>query len=470
MAQPSTTIPLADLVRLPDVPWTVERDGVRAWLMIAVGSLVLAGLLASTLVIGRVPGLSALFGDPGLFRRCLVVHVDLSIVVWFYAFAGALYCTLPSRRPSPRLARAGVGLAIGGVLMLLAGAGARGAAPVLANYVPVVEHPVFLGGLVCFAAGLAVTVLRPALSPALELRHGPIALPEAARPALRAVAIAILLALMTFGAAWLVTPTNLSPEGYWEVVMWGGGHVLQFASVAAMLAVWITLTVSIAGESPLSRRASGALFGLFVAPLFVAPLLALRGTGDGTYLRGFTRLMELGIFPVVTVVLVACARTLVRARRAGRARLGDPRLVGLVTSAVLTVVGFCLGAIIDGSNTVIPAHYHASIGAVTVAFMTVTYVLLAPLGMRIEGRRRRWLAAWQPLVFGVGQTMFAAGFAIAGAHGMMRKTYAAQQHIQSSGQELGMLVMGIGGLIAVAGGVLYLWLVVGAWRRRQRGQ
>jgi cytochrome c oxidase subunit 1 len=446
-----------------DLAW--QRVGARRWLGVAVGSLVLAGALASLLVVGRAPGLDRLFSDPLFFRRALVVHVDLSLVVWFLSFVAALYHLIPTRRRTPWRGRLGLGAAIAGIAMLVLAAG-MGGAPVLCNYVPVLDHPLFIAGLITFAVGLALTILQPMLSPADELAAGPVQLPAAARPGLRAAGLAVLLAMATFTAAWRTTPGDLPTEAYWELVMWGGGHVLQFASVAAMLAVWIMLLEPVCGQPVVSRRVAGGLFGLLLAPLLVAPLLAVPDTTASIYRLGFTRLMELGIFPVVLTFLVLCVRALVQARRAGRLvrPLADPRFVGFTASATLTVIGFGLGGLIDGSNTLVPGHYHASIGAVTVSFVTVAYTLLEPLGMRL-GRRGLRLSRLQPVLFGAGQTVFAIGFAIAGAHGMGRKTYAAEQADHGM-QTVGLVVMSVGGLVAVAGGLLFLALIAGAWRRR----
>jgi len=81
----------------------VDRAGVtaaRGWFLLAIGSLVLAGLLSLMLVIGRLPFLGWLFTDPLFFKRALVVHVDLAIVVWFQAGTLAfLGLALGSRLP-----------------------------------------------------------------------------------------------------------------------------------------------------------------------------------------------------------------------------------------------------------------------------------------------------------------------------------------------------------------------------------
>jgi hypothetical protein len=436
---------------------TIEADrrAARAWLALAVGSLVLAGLFAIFVAFARVPPLDRIAGDPLVFRRLLVVHVDLALVVWFYAFLAGLFFIIPGARPNT-ISRHGVAVAFVGVVVLVAGAVVPGAEPLLANYVPLIDHPLFAGGLVLVAAGVALTFLDGRLLPRHEIEVGWFEAPACARVALRGAAIAFLVALITFGAGLRATPAGLERQTHFELAFWGGGHVLQLANVAGMLAVWLILVGRATDRAPLSRSFATALFALLVLPALAGPLLAARGTARAGTRDGFTWMMELGIFPIVLVVLGACVRTLVRAR----VGLGDRRVRAFAASATLALVGFALGAAIDGSNTVVPAHYHASIGAVTVAYMGASY-LLVPVA-------ERRLAAWQPLLFGAGQTVFAVGFAIAGAHGMARKTFGAEQHARTPAQTVGLVVMGVGGLVAVAGGVLFLYVLVKALARARR--
>ena len=110
----------------------------------------------------------------------------------------------------------------------------------------------------------------------------------------------------------------------------------------------------------------------------------------------------------------------------------------------------------------VPAHYHASIGAVTAAFMAFTYPLLSALGA--PGGRFRSAGTWQPALYGAGQMVFAAGFGIAGSAGMGRKTYGNEQHARGLVETIGLGVMGAGGLVAIAGGVLFLAIAINAWR------
>src|SRR5262249_4309832 len=156
------------------------------------------------------------------------------------------------------------------------------------------------------------------------------------------------------------------------------------------------------------------------------------------------------------ILLVICLRRLWQAWSSGtlgKADLSNARLIGFVASAALTVTGFLLGSAIRSSTTMIPAHYHASIGAVTVAYMAVTYLMLKPLGFPLQRLWQQRLIPWQLCLFGAGQVIFAIGFGFGGVHGLSRKAYSTEQHIRSLGELIGLGVMGVGGMVAVAGGL-----------------
>lgn len=448
-------------------------DPARRMLQLAVGSLIIAGCLALLLVGGRIPGIAEAIGDPLFFKRCLVVHVDLALVVWFAALAGTLFALLPATAREQRIFKFGTIVAVVGVGLMMSGALARGAAPVLSNYVPVIAHPRFVVGIAFFFTGMLGCFLDGRLfgstPPARhsQMTISPLWVPPEVAAGLKTSALAYLVAMVTLVASWISTPASLDERSYYELVFWGGGHVLQVANVSAMLSVWLWLLASLLGRPVMKPMTAWYLFALLLAPHLIAPVLARSGTLSTDYHHGFTRLMQFGIAPVVLIVLGLCGRALHQAfaeERLTRRAWGDPRLVGFLLSAVMTVGGFALGAVIRSSNTMIPGHYHAAIGAVTMAFMAVTYQLLQPLGFRFELARFPRLVPVQLACFGLGQVIFALGFGWAGLNGAGRKAYASEQHVRSASEYAGLIVMGVGGVIAVVGGLLFLGLVIGAWR------
>ena len=440
---------------------------------LAIGSLLIAGCFSLLLMVGRMPVFSSWVSDPLFFKRCLVLHVDLALVVWFFSFAAALYSLLPGDRSSHAAYRTGFALAVTGVLTMIGGTMIPRTAPVLANYVPIIDNPVYVAGVTLFFGGLLLCFINERLfirsrevsqqAPASVWE--PFCVTSDVAMALKTTALAYLVAMTTLLVSWVATPRALGSSAYYELVFWGGGHVLQVANVAAMIAVWLLLLSSMLNSSVLSARTARVLLGLLLAPHLAGPLLTLNGTTGATYRLGFTRLMQFGIAPVTVIILAICVRRLQQAWRSGLLGKGDwrdPRLVGFAASAALTVTGFLMGSTIRNSNTVIPAHYHASIGAVTVAFMAFTYRLLKPLGFPMPGDRLTRLIPWQLCLFGFGQVIFAIGFALGGMAGLSRKAYATEQHIRSGAELIGLGIMGLGGLIAVVGGLLFLWLMVRA--------
>jgi cytochrome c oxidase subunit 1 len=291
----------------------------RQWTALAVMSLVVAGLLSLAVVIGRIPVVSNWIGDPLFFKRCLVVHVDLALLTWFYTFiAGAAGLRVPCHGSvAGRIAPVASGT---GMALMLAGATVPGAMPVLSNYIPVIDHALFLGGLALFFAGVLLFFIHNLLTAPVP-RAG--VLPEDAATGIMAAGVAVALAAATWVAARTGLPEGLDAWTRAEFSGWGAGHVLQVANVSAMLAVWLWLLCRATGRQVLTVKQSRVLFSVLLLPHFVMPLLTWRGTLNQLYVDGATTLMRWGIFPVVVAVMSMSRRNAwlqSASRRASRSR------------------------------------------------------------------------------------------------------------------------------------------------------
>jgi heme/copper-type cytochrome/quinol oxidase subunit 1 len=74
----------------------------------------------------------------------------------------------------------------------------------------------------------------------------------------------------------------------------------------------------------------------------------------------------------------------------------------------------------------------------------------------------------QPWVYTAGQLLHVGGLAASGAMGIQRKTAGAAQGLDSLAAKAAMGVMGIGGLLAVIGGILFVLAVIHAIRARPK--
>lgn len=445
----------ADLERLR-VP-ADERAGLaRGWLALGIVALLASGLFSILLVLSRTPQIAKLLPLTDFFHVALVVHVDLSVLVWFLAFGGVLW-SLTGAPVLLRLARAALGVAaLGTLIMVLAPFVGRGG-PLMANYIPVLDEPVFLSGLVLFGLGCAVLVGRALIAAAISgLRDG-------LHFGLGAAALAGALALAAFAWSYLALPRVITGKDYYELLFWGGGHVLQFVYGLLLLVAWLVLGQAIRAPLPLSERLVKLLFVLGVAPVFLVPgVYILHDLRSGEF-RGFmTWLMQFGgALPMAPFMLAAA----LSCWRAGApSAVERPLRSALVASLLLFAVGGIMGLLIRESSTLIPAHYHGSIVGVTLALMGLSYYLLPRLGFAAPQSR---LAAWQPLIYGAGQLLHIGGLAWAGGHGAQRKVADAVEGLSSMEHKVAMGVMGFGGLIAILGGVIFLVIVLRAvWAGR----
>jgi len=118
------------------VPDNGRRQLATGWLMLGLLSLLGSGVFSVLLVLSRTPYMQNIIPWLDFFHTALVVHVDLSVLVWFLAFGGALW----SLNSSPRwlfLGRLALLLAAAGALVM-AGAPFFGAGqPLMSNYIPV---------------------------------------------------------------------------------------------------------------------------------------------------------------------------------------------------------------------------------------------------------------------------------------------------------------------------------------------
>jgi len=428
----------------------------RAWLALGVAALIISGLLAVLLVLARTPGLQDFFPRRDFFRSALVVHVDLSVLVWFMAFAAVLW-SLAGRATLLPLGWGGLGFAVAGTLLMSASPFLPGAAPLLNNYLPVLDQDYFLAGLALAGVGFALTVLRSLLVawPRLALDQAGSELQWGIYMAALTGALALAAMVMSLAGVPDIAGTAL-----YELVFWGPGHALQFQHALLLLVAWWWLAGELGAPPRCAPRRATLLFAVAAAPVLAVPIIyALWPVGSSLHMSAFVWLMQAGhtlLLPVMVLVALALPRI---------ASARQPAAAALWTSVLLFACGGVLGYLIRGVNVVIPAHYHGSIVGITLAFMGLTYLLLPRLGYAAaEGR----MARLQPYVYGGGQLLHILGLAWSGGYGVQRKVAGADQVLASLSEKVAMGMMGLGGAIAIVGGIMFVWVCLKAMLGRRQ--
>lgn len=430
----------------------------RYWLLLGVAALAIAGLFSLILVIARTPSLASLPLFADLFHKSLVVHVDLSVLVWFLSIACLLWSRLaePSPRTFPYLEEASlISFALGMAAIALSALDTH-SQPLMSNYVPVITSPVFFLGVSLLFSGVLLMLVRMFTAKTYAQAHGE-EFPAVAQFGIVSAGYIGLIAAMCFVWSFHQMPRDIEGQQFFELGFWGGGHVLQFLHTQVLLVCWLMLMKTLEPSFTLPPALLRALFSVGLLSAFAAPFVYMLHDVTSMQHRNyftFSMIVVGGIAPAVLAFRLAPKLWATRAlRQSGQKALWS----SLLMSVVLFIYGGLLGCAIQGQNVVIPAHYHGSIVGVTLAFMGAAYWLLPQFGYRdVSGWR---MTFWQPIVYGGGQLMHISGLAWSGGYGVLRKTPGGMENLPVD-VKAAMGFMGLGGLIAIIGGFMFV-IVVG---------
>ena len=439
---------IANQFTLPPVNGNARRLTI-GWLLLGLSALVIGGLYTVLIVLSRTPFFQEFIPWVDFFRTALVVHVNLTVLVWFLAFAGVLWSYTDSRR----CLACGWGalvLACIGTLTIVIAPFTGESHPLMNNYVPVLQNTVFFIGLSTFGIGFLLLVLRSCLT-AFD-NNNQSSGESSLRFGLFVAVVASLFALAALLLSFLGIDPGFEGLAYYDRLFWGSGHIIQFSHTQLMLVAWLWLASVSGAHMRVSPRVALLLFILGLQPVLAAPVIYLAfDVSSGQHLYWFIQLMKYGGAIAAVPIGVACTLAILER---WRPREGfEVERNALLFSLLLFGAGGAIGFMISGSTVTVPAHYHGSIVGVTIAFMGISYHLLPQLGYsKVSGR----MARWQPGIYGGGQLMHIVGLAWSGGYNVARKSTDAERGIE---QIAGMGLMGFGGLVSIIGGIIFLLLM-----------
>ena len=444
-----------------------------SWLKNGVFALAIAGLYSVVLVVLRTPGLGQVFSDPMVFRTALVIHVNLSVLVWLLAITSAVWSVSKIKSGfESAYAKAGF---VGMLLMALSPL-FPGSEPVMNNYVPMLENLVFIIGLSLFGVVILIFSVQIVVMSFIKqdaFSYGDrIVVITKCTSALLFIGVWACFILSYFGIDSLTNIVPLEIDYYYEMLFWSGGHLLQFIYTQVMMFALLALAETWKGGRLNYTNVYEMLLALnFVLALFIFIGHFYYDVSDGVFKEFFTLHMIYtgGLTP--TIFILALLFELLTARIKN-----VPPFVSaaFLASSLLFLSGGLIGAIISGVNVTIPAHYHGSIVGISVAFMGLTYLIcfkaeikktlihsdgligrLYDILENWQGNKSGKVVAWQIYVITFGQLLHVAGLALAGGYGVLRKTPGSDIPFSA---KMYMGMVGGGGLIAIIGGLMFVYI------------
>jgi len=471
---------------------------IKANAVVAIVFLAIGGLFALLLALTRWQAIHLL--PPDWFYRILTAHGLDMLVVWivFFEVAGLYFgstVVLNARLVFPRVAWLAFLLMLGGTLMVNIIVLLGRADVMFTAYVPMLAHPTFYLGIILFAVGalVAVFVFFSTIVTAKREKSYEGSMPLFTYGLVIAAIIAtyaLLSGALAYGPAFLMSLDLMEVDpSYYRNLFWGFGHTAQQINLAAMVAIWYALAQITVGAVPVNEKLSRFAFICYV--LFINLGSAHHLLVDPVYGFGWKTVntsyfMYLAVLGSLIHAFSIPAAVEIAQRRKGynkglfdwlrKGPWKEPGFSALVISMFIFgwiggVTGVTIGTEqinMTAHNTMrLPGHFHATVVAgTTLAFMGITYYLI-PLIFRRELKFPR-IASWQPYFFGGGMTLVSVGMIAAGLQGVSRRHWdvtfsqsAFTADVPGTAQ-LMLGVMGIGALIAIVGGIMFLTVVLGS--------
>jgi len=471
----------------------------------AVVCLLLGGLFALLIALTRWQAVHLL--DPVWFYRLITAHGVDMLVAWivFFEVAGLYFGStvmLNARMVYPRAGWLAFALMIIGsgmvnFVVLLGGTDIMNGAlsdVMFTAYVPLKAHHLFYLSYILFAVGALIAVILFFINVAAAKKEKtyegslPLVVFGLATAAILAV-YTLLEGAIAFIPAWLWSLGVLEKydPAVYRNFFWGFGHPAQQVNLAAMVAIWYALAAITVGARPVNEKLSRWAFVFYL--FFINLGSAHHMLSDPAYsffykLANTSYAMYLAVLGSLIHAFSIPAAIEVAQRFKGHTRgtfewlrkapWREPGFSGMVISMfIFGWIGGVTGVTIGTEqvnmtvhNTMrLPGHFHATVvGGTTLAFMALSYYLI-PLIFRKELKFKKW-ASLQPYVFGTGMVLTSIGMIVSGLQGVSRRHWDisfsnALFSVEIPGTvEISLAVMGIGALLAVTGGLMYMTVIL----------
>lgn len=427
-------------------PHKKQLELARFWFLLAICALAIAGLFSLPPVILRGPFFEELLPTKLIFDTALVIHVDLSVWVWMFAIGGVLWSVLSDTR-FYRINRVTVKLAFFGAIFMSLAPFFGDPMPLKNNYIPMLRNFMFIVGLSVFACSTIFLTVSTTLQYNKALSS----------PLYTGLYSACLTAVLAFACFFIAgnqieLPHEIGHFHFYELLFWGGGHVLQITYTILMVVVWLWLASIVGIETPLHVKVVSWLFILTLVATVPTPFFYLVEDGVHGSVTMFTDHMRYvdGVLPAIIGIAIVIGWL----KKREKTNVQPVIIVILLLSVLLFGYGGLLGFKIAGSNAIVPAHYHGSIVGITLAFMGLCYYLLPEFGYKIAGKKPALIQAW---VYGIGQIFHITGLALMGGYGALRKAPGTSPEIDTT---VGKALFFSGGGLAILGGLMFVVIMI----------
>jgi hypothetical protein len=361
----------------------------------------------------RQPLISNFIEDKSFFKVALVVHVDLSVLIWLLSGAAVIWMhNIYAEHHSQELTKKYhfiqmsikllAKIAFSGIVLIAISPiiGDYEHIVIMNNYIPMFENICFITGLSVFITSIIVlSLITASRIPGTHNQYAGFI-----------GSIIFLISLLCVVISYnkisrdLTYPIDL--HGFYEMLFWSGGHGLQFLYLHIMYFAWITVLDT---QHKFPNIQILIMWINLVAIIPLVPIHFMYNIDSPEFIRFCTEHMRYAGGIVASLMLLSTIAEILYANRPSKF------LFGIYFSILLFTLGGIIGILISEVNVTIPAHYHGSIVGITIALMTMIYWIINLSDQEIK------FAKTQITTYSIGQILHIGGLALSGGYGVLRK-------------------------------------------------
>lgn len=413
-----------------------NKNYTYSWFILAIISLSIGGGFAFLVGMSRTTFGYSYF-QPDYMYHALAGHVVLAILLWLLSFTIVLwsyYFKTAGYDITYKLSFSGALLI---AITVLLGRGTS----VPNDYAPVIVDPVFFFGIGLFFAGFSVNTFYYLKEAVRNLWSANILYNTLSVSVIIAL---IMIASMMYSLAFQRHDDAMLP--FYERLFWIPGHIQQILNGSLLVVVWHSL-LNRCGQKENQQYflryvnlifiISGAF--LFLIPFFYDPIeRASKIISETIYAVG------LGI-----PIFIHAVNIITSLKRNSKSVAS----ISLTFSMIIYFLGIAIAYSGFENDLRVPAHYHGAVTSLTLGLMGLSYYLIKEFKQKIVGED---IARPQAVIYGAGMLLFIIGLFVAGFFGAPRKTHGVS--FATSPVVLSALtVMGIGTLLAITGGIIFVF-------------
>ncbi|MCV3769602.1 MAG: cbb3-type cytochrome c oxidase subunit I, partial [Wolbachia pipientis] len=341
----------------------------KLWIFLAVCALACSGLLSIIIVFLRLPLISSLISSAQyIFDNALVIHVNLSILVWMCSIISLLL--IINLQNTNNWLNFLWALSTFSMFLIFISTFVPDTEVIKSNYIPVLQNKLFLFGLSSF---IIIILINATFTCLLNKQNSYLFIGQ--------IGLIIILAssFFCFVLAYKKIPKILyysDKNLFYEHIFWGGGHLLQFAFAQGMFLVYLIMLNFSSTSTTLNNKISTLPLSINMIMAACAPFIYFIYSVESTELMCFFTWYMRTAGAILSCFLIKLVYYNIKNL------LSNKNNHYLLHSFILFTYGGILGFFTIKENVTIPAHYHGSVIGITIAFMNFIYWLLPKLNCK----------------------------------------------------------------------------------------